>query len=99
MGSVTWKVNELGDVEEIHHRVPVFRVEVEDELHARGLLYHWRDTTQVGKYVFENMIGEFEITKFINPETFQYRFGFTVSMEKKKLSEFYLRFGFIIIKD
>ena len=97
MGSVRFQVVEQDKqqiVKEIHkvvvHR---FRIgDVEDpEIYAAQPIWEWQQT-EAGKFVMEHAIGEPVWLKNMDNLSWGYQFAIVAELEKKKLSEFYLRF-------
>lgn len=95
MSSVIYKVKNNEEIEEIH-RIVVhhFMVgDVEDpDLYAAQPLYEWEHSEQ-GKFVMTNSIGKPEWQRYLNSDSYSYEYVITAKLEKKKLSEFYLRWG------
>jgi hypothetical protein len=97
MGSVRYKVVQKDGqqiVQEIHKVVVhKFRMgDVEDpDLYAAQPLYEWQESEQ-GKFVMEHAIDQPEWHKHPDPFNYGYQFVIMAELEKKKLSEFYLRF-------
>ena len=97
MGKVRWRTfDEDGQqfVEEIHkvivHR---FRMgDVEDpDLYASQPLWEWQES-EAGKFVMEHAIESPIWHRRTDPYNYGYEYAIEVELEKKKLSEFYLRF-------
>jgi hypothetical protein len=97
MGKVRWRtVDEDGQrfVEEIHkvivHR---FRMgDVEDpDLYASQPLWEWQES-EAGKFVMEHAVESPIWHRQADPYNYGYEYAIEVELEKKKLSEFYLRF-------
>lgn len=98
MGQVRWReVHKDGQlvIEEIH-KVMVYSFnmgDVEDpELYAAEPLLKWQNS-EAGKFVMDNAI---EIPTFfnrVNQHFYGYEIVIIAELEKKKLSEYYLRFG------
>lgn len=57
-----------------------------------NIMHNWMQTDR-GKFVTNYAIDKPEFTTFHDPLTFTYSCVIIVELEKKKLSEFYLRFG------
>ena len=82
-------------VEEIH-KVVVHRFrmgDVEDpDLYAAQPLYEWQES-EAGKFVMQNAVGQPEWHRNVDNASFGYQYAVVAELEKKKLSEFYLKFG------
>lgn len=100
MGKVRYRVvqkNGQEVVEEIHkivvHR---FRLgDVEDpEIYAAEPIYNWQQT-ESGKFIMENAVESPTWVSNVNPERYEYDYAIIAELEKKKLSEYYLRWGHI----
>jgi hypothetical protein len=97
MGKVRCIVKTIGNeqvIEEIHevviHR---FRMgDVEDpDLYAAQPLWEWQESEQ-GKFVMEHAIETPVWHRQPDLENYGYQYVIVAELEKKKLSEFYLRF-------
>lgn len=97
MANVTWQeVKKDGTtiVEEIHtvvvHR---FRLDNVDDpvLHAAGPIHSW-ETSEQGQFVMKHSIRQPEWKRQLDMQSYSYEFVIVAELEKKKLSEFYLRF-------
>jgi hypothetical protein len=98
MGTVRYQVQRVGDqqiVEEIH-KVVVHRFrmgDVEDpDLYAAQPLYEWQESER-GKFVMENAIEPPVWSKQSDFSHYGYQFVIVAELEKKKLSEYYLKWG------
>jgi len=99
MGTVRWQVSdEDGEriVKEIH-KVVVHTInmgDVEDpDLMVAAPIYEWQQS-DAGKFAMANAIPESpEWRRELSHYHMGWRYAIIVEMEKKKLSEFYLRFG------
>lgn len=95
---VRWQVrveNGREIVDEIHKVVVhQFRVsDVEDpDLYAAEPLYKWQESDQ-GKFIMEHAITTPEWRRTNNFATYGHDYAIVAEIEKKKLSEFYLRWG------
>lgn len=82
-------------VDEIHKTV-VHRFDLGDvddpEIYAAQPIWEWQQT-DAGKFVMEHAIETPTFHKYMDPMFLGYRFVITAELEKKKLSEFLLRFG------
>ena len=98
MGSIRYqKVERDGQVviEEIHKIVVhTFLVgDVEDpDLYASEPLYKWEKSEQ-GKFIMENAIDTPKWHRHIDHMNFGHRYKIVAEIEKKKLAEYYLRWG------
>jgi len=94
MDAVRYKV-ENGVVKEIH-KVVVHRFNMSDvedpDLYAAQPLYEWQQS-EAGQFVMEHAINQPEWQKHMDAMFMGYRFIVIAELEKKKLSEFYLRWG------
>ena len=81
-------------VEEIHKVVVhQFRMgDVEDpDLYAAQPIHEW-EQSDAGKFVMENAVDTPEWHRQLDPMSYGHRYAIVAELEKKKLSEFYLRF-------
>ena len=98
MGNVRYKVVEKEGqqiVEEIH-KVVVHRFRMGDvddpDLYAAQPLWEW-ENTEAGQYVMKNAVDKPEWHRNVSHLTMGYEYAIIAELEKKKLSEFYLKFG------
>ena len=98
MGSVRFQEVEQDGVlvvEEIH-KVVVHRFDLSDvedpDLYAAQPLWEWQQSG-AGKFVMENAVDKPEWHRHMDPMRMGYRYVITAELEKKKLSEFYLRWS------
>ena len=95
MSKVTCKINDDGTIDEIH-RVVVHRFLVSDvedpDLYAAQPLWEWEKSKQ-GQFVMTNSVEKPEWHRQLNHSSFSYHYAITAKLEKKKLSEFYLKWG------
>jgi len=98
MGPVRWKVRVVDNkeiVDEIH-KVIVHRFQVGDvedpDLYAGEPLWNWQQS-DAGKFVMENAIDNPVWHRQHDILNYGYQFVIVAELEKKKLSEFYLRWG------
>jgi len=98
MGTVRWQQHYEGDqvvVKEIHkivvHR---FRMgDVEDpDLYAAQPIHEW-ETSDPGKFVKEHAVDTPEWHRQLDQFSYGHEYAIVAELEKKKLSEFYLRWG------
>ncbi len=98
MGSVRYEVVKEGDIETVEeiHKVVVHFFTVGDvddpEIYAAQPIWDWQQTP-AGKFVMENTYTEPVFNRHIDHLTWGYKFAIIAELEKKKLSEFYLKFG------
>lgn len=98
MGSIRYqKVERNGQlvIEEIHKIVVhTFLVgDVEDpEIYAAEPLYKWQESEQ-GRFIMEYAVNKPEWQRHIDPTSFGHKYAIVAELEKKKLSEYYLRWG------
>ena len=82
-------------VEEIH-KVVVHRFQLGDvedpEIYAAEPLYKWQQS-DAGKFVMEHAVETPEYHQHPDHNIMGYSYAITAKLEKKKLSEFYLRWG------
>jgi len=98
MGTVRFQVIEKDGqeiVEEIH-RVIVHRFSVGDvddpEIYAAEPIWKW-EQSDAGKFVMEHAKETPIFRRNLDYQTYGYSYAITAELEKKKLSEFYLRWG------
>lgn len=98
MGRVRFQVvqhNGQEIVEEIH-KVVVHRFSVSDvddpDLYAGQPLWEWEHSDQ-GQFVMKNAVDKPEWHRQIDVMTMGYKYAIVAELEKKKLAEFYLRWG------
>jgi len=90
-------VHENGEdrVEEIH-KVVVHRFRLSDvddpDIYAAQPIWEWQQT-DAGKFVMEHAIETPSYHQHLDASTYSYQYAITAKLEKKKLSEFYLRWG------
>lgn len=89
------KKNNINTVEEIH-RVVVHTFTVSDvedpDLYAADPILKWQES-DVGKFVMEHAKDKPIWQRQIDYMTYGYKYAIIAELEKKKLSEFYLRWG------
>jgi glycerate-2-kinase len=82
-------------VEEIH-KVTVHSFTIGDvddpEIYASQPIWEWQQS-DAGKFVMEHAIDVPSYHRQMDQTIYGYRYAITAELEKKKLSEFYLRFG------
>lgn len=95
MGTVRFVVDENNVVKEIH-KIVVHRFTVGDvddpEIYAAQPIIEWQNSDP-GKFVMENAIDKPSYHQHIDYLTYGYKYAIIAELEKKKLTEFYLRFG------
>ena len=82
-------------VQEIHKIVVhTFTVgDVDDpEIYAAEPIWQWQKS-DAGKFIMENAIEPPSYHRHMDLSIYGYRYAITAELEKKKLSEFYLRWG------
>jgi len=98
MGSIRYqRVERDGklDIEEIHKVVVhTFSVgDVEDpEIYAAEPLHKWQESEQ-GQFIMEHAVNKPEWQRHIDYTSFGHKYAIVAELEKKKLSEYYLRWG------
>lgn len=97
MGNVRYKVIEKEGqqiVEEIH-KVVVHRFrmgDVEDpDLYASQPMYEW-EKSEAGQFVMKHAVDTPEWHRHLDQFSYGHEYAIVAELEKKKLSEFYLRF-------
>jgi hypothetical protein len=95
MGTVTFNIKDDDTIQEIH-KVVVHRFKVGDvedpDLYAAQPLWEWEKSEQ-GQYIMANAVDKPEWKRNINHMLSAYEYVIIAKLEKKKLSEFYLRWG------
>lgn len=95
MSSVIYKVKDNDTVQEIH-KVVVHRFKVGDvedpDLYAAQPLWEWEKSEQ-GQFVMTNAIEKPEWQRHSDVLSYSYEYVIIAKLEKKKLSEFYLKWG------
>lgn len=98
MDRVRYKVDD-NVVTEIH-KVVVHKFDVADsddpDLYAAQPLWEWQES-EAGKFVMTHAIDKPSWQRYMDPMWMGYRYIVVAELEKKKLSEFYLRFDKIKI--
>jgi hypothetical protein len=95
MGTVTYNIKNHDTIREIHnvvvHRFKVGDVE-DPDLYAAQPLWEWEKSEQ-GQYIMANAVDKPECKRQIIHMSFEYEYVIIAKLEKKKLSEFYLKWG------
>ena len=95
MGKVRCVVDNNHNVTEIH-KVVVHRFKVSDvddpEIYAAQPIWEWQQTDP-GKFVMEHSVSQPEYHQHFNVMEYGYQYAITAELEKKKLAEFYLKWG------
>ena len=98
MAAVRFQVRNEGNqqiVDEIH-KVVVHKFNMSDvddpDLYAAQPLWEW-EQSEAGQFVMNNAVDKPEWRKPMDPMFMGYRYVITAELEKKKLAEFYLRWG------
>lgn len=98
MGSVRFEVVDEDSqriVKEIH-KVVVHKFDLSDvedpDLYAAQPIWEWQ-SSEAGKFVMEHAVDKPEWHRHMDPMFMGYRYIIIAELEKKKLSEFYLRWG------
>ena len=94
MSSVIYKIKDDATLQEIHRVVHRFKVgDVEDpDLYAAQPMQEWQNSEQ-GKFIMANAIEKPEWQRHLNSVFYSYEYVITAKLEKKKLSEFYLKWS------
>lgn len=95
MSSVIFKIKDNETIQEIH-RIVVHRFKVGDvedpDLYAAQPMWEWQNSEQ-GKFIMTNAVDKPEWQRHMDHLSFSYDYVITAKLEKKKLSEFYLKWG------
>lgn len=95
MGRVRCVVNSDNTVSEIH-KVVVHRFQMSDvddpDLYAAQPLWEWQQS-EAGQFVMNNAVDKPEWQRNHSYLTMGYEYVIIAELEKKKLAEFYLKFG------
>jgi hypothetical protein len=82
-------------VKEIH-KVVVHKFNLSDvedpDIYAAGPMFDW-ERSEAGQFVFKHAASPPEWHRYMDSMWMGYRYVITAELEKKKLSEFYLRWG------
>jgi hypothetical protein len=98
MGQVRYKTVEKNGVQNVeeYHKVIVHQFKMSDvedpDLYAAEPLHQWQESDP-GKFVMEHAVEKPEWHRNTNFDIFGYRYVVIAELEKKKLSEFYMRWG------
>lgn len=98
MGSVRFKVLENDGIELVQeiHKVVVHRIRMSDvedpDLMVADPIWKWQQSEQ-GKFIMKNAIETPSWHRHADPITYGYQYAIVAELEKKKLAEFYLRWG------
>jgi hypothetical protein len=98
MGKITYKEEIENGVTMIkeYHEVVVHTFSMGDvddpDLYASQPIWQWQQTEQ-GKFVMENAVEEPYFNRQIDHFSYGYKFSIVAKLEKKKLSEFYIKWG------
>ena len=95
MSSIEYKVTDDGSIDEIH-TVVIHRFRVSDsedpDLYAAQPLWEWQNSEQ-GQFVMANAVEKPEWRRQLDHASYNYIYAIIAKLEKKKLSEFYLKWG------
>jgi hypothetical protein len=84
-----------GDVVKEIHKVVVHKFDLSDvddpDIYAAGPIYDW-ERSEAGQFVMKHAVDTPEWHRHMDPMWMGYRYVITAELEKKKLSEFYLKF-------
>ena len=87
--------NGVDRVEEIH-KVVVHRFKMSDcedpDIYAAAPIFDW-ERSEAGQFVLKHAIDKPEWHRHISYLTMGYEYAIIAELEKKKLTEFYLKFG------
>lgn len=95
MGKVRYTVDEQQTITEIHsivvHRFVINEIE-DPDIRAALPIWDWQNS-DAGKFVMEHAVDQPVFHKQLDPMSLGYRYAIVAELEKKKLSEFLLKFG------
>lgn len=78
------------------HKIVVHRFRLADvddpDIYAAQPIYEWQQS-EAGKYIMQNALSQPTILNQLSHNTLHMDYAIVAELEKKKLSEFYLRFG------
>ena len=98
MGTITYNTLNDGSIQEIH-RIIVHKFKIGDvedpDLFAGEPLLKWEQSDQ-GRFVMEHSVEKPEWRRHLDFGSYSYEYCVTAKLEKKKLTEFYLRWGKIL---
>lgn len=81
---------------EEYHKIVVHRFKLSDvedpDLYAAEPIYNWQQT-DAGKFVMENATEQPIFHRHVDYASYGYEYAITAILEKKKLSEYLLRWG------
>lgn len=81
-------------VKEIH-KIVVHKFDLSDvddpDIYAAGPIFDW-ERSEAGQFVMKHAVDKPEWHRHMNPMFMGYRYVIIAELEKKKLSEFYLKF-------
>jgi hypothetical protein len=84
-----------GDVVKEIHKVVVHKFDLSDvddpDIYAAGPIYDW-ERSEAGQFVMKHAVDTPEWHRHMDPMWMGYRYVITAELEKKKHSEFYLKF-------
>lgn len=87
--------DEIVNIEEIY-KVVVYQGMIGDcedpDIYVAEPIWKWKQS-DAGKFVMANAIEQPSYHTYLDHETYGYKFAIVAELEKKKLSEFYLKFG------
>lgn len=75
------------------HKVPVYSFLADDDKDATQRFTSWRYTSPAGEFLEEHSVEPLEFYKTMEPSMLAYKCIVLATLEEKKLSEFYLKFG------
>jgi hypothetical protein len=84
------------DVVKEIHKVVVHKFDMSDvedpDIYAAGPMFEW-ERSEAGQFVFKHAVDTPEWHRHMDPMFMGYRYIIVAELEKKKLAEFYLRWG------
>jgi hypothetical protein len=90
------KIKDGKKVEEEIHKVVVHRFIVDNlndsKLYEADIIWHW-EQTDAGKFIIENTVSKLCYHQYLDHMSYSYKYVIVAELEKKKLSEFYLRWS------
>lgn len=89
--------NGVRRVDEIH-KIVVHKFDLSDvddpDIYAAGSMFDW-ERSEAGQFVMKHAVDKPEWHRHMDPIFMGYRYVIIAELEKKKLAEYYLRFGII----
>ena len=86
-----WPSEDARSIEVVVHTINMGDVE-DPDLMVAAPIYEWQQT-EAGKFIMEHAIEVPIFQRHMDYLTYGYKYAIIAEIEKKKLSEFYLKFG------